>query len=281
MHTKKAKRIVSYGYTAIMFLAVILWLLPLLWAIATSFKTNADIDAHLLSLIPREITFERYRKLLFENADYPVLQWLLNSVLIAFCYTALHLVVVSLAAYAFSVLKFKGRDTLFTAVLATMMIPSVINLVPMFSMMVKFNWIGSHVSLIIPGLAGVSSMFLVRQFFLSIPDSLVESAQIEGAGHLNIYFRIVLPLSSSALMVAGLFAFLGNWNDYMWPQLMLGSEEVSRLTLTVGLSLMQGSYNYDPGLPLTAAIFTAIPVLVLFMFTQEKVIEGIALTGLK
>lgn len=280
---RKKKRIIkAVIYSAVMFVIVLLWLMPLLWSFVTSFKSDADIDAHLLSFIPREFTFSRYSTLLFKNsADYPVLKWLFNSVWIAVSYTFLHLLVVSLAAYAFSILKYKGRNLLFTLILTTMMIPSVINLVPMFNMMVKFNWIGSPLSMIIPGIAGVYGMFLVRQFFLGIPDSLVESAQIEGAGHLTVLFRIVIPLSSSAFMVAGLFAFLANWNDFMWPQLMLASEELSKMTLTVGLSLMQGSYGYDLGLTMTAAIVSAIPVLLLFLFTQEKVVEGIATAGLK
>ena len=272
---RKKKRIIkAVIYSAVMFVIVLLWLMPLLWAFVTSFKTDADIDAHLLSFIPREFTVSRYSTLLFKNsADYPVLKWLFNSLWIAVSYTFLHLLVVSLAAYAFSILKYKGRNLLFTLILTTMMIPSVINLVPMFNMMVTFNWIGSPLSMIIPGIAGVYGMFLVRQFFLGIPDSLVESAQIEGAGHLTVLFRIVIPLSSSAFMVAGLFAFLANWNDFMWPQLMLASEELSKMTLTVGLSLMQGSYGYDLGLTMTAAIVSAIPVLLLFLYTQEKVVE--------
>lgn len=280
---RKKKRIIkAVIYSAVMFAIVLLWLMPLLWAFVTSFKSDADIDAHLLSFIPREFTVSRYSTLLFKNsADYPVLKWLFNSLWIAVSYTFLHLLVVSLAAYAFSILKYKGRNLLFTLILTTMMIPSVINLVPMFNMMVTFNWIGSPLSMIIPGIAGVYGMFLVRQFFLGIPDSLVESAQIEGAGHLTVLFRIVIPLSSSAFMVAGLFAFLANWNDFMWPQLMLASEELSKMTLTVGLSLMQGSYGYDLGLTMTAAIVSAIPVLLLFLFTQEKVVEGIATAGLK
>ena len=282
MMRKKKRIIKAVIYSAVMFVIVLLWLMPLLWAFVTSFKTDADIDAHLLSFIPREFTFSRYSTLLFKNsADYPVLKWLFNSLWIAVSYTFLHLLVVSLAAYAFSILKYKGRNLLFTLILTTMMIPSVINLVPMFNMMVTFNWIGSPLSMIIPGIAGVYGMFLVRQFFLGIPDSLVESAQIEGAGHLTVLFRIVIPLSSSAFMVAGLFAFLANWNDFMWPQLMLASEELSKMTLTVGLSLMQGSYGYDLGLTMTAAIVSAIPVLLLFLFTQEKVVEGIATAGLK
>lgn len=282
MMRKKKRIIKAVIYSAVMFVIVLLWLMPLLWAFVTSFKSDADIDAHLLSFIPREFTVSRYSTLLFKNsADYPVLKWLFNSVWIAVSYTFLHLLVVSLAAYAFSILKYKGRNLLFTLILTTMMIPSVINLVPMFNMMVTFNWIGSPLSMIIPGIAGVYGMFLVRQFFLGIPDSLVESAQIEGAGHLTVLFRIVIPLSSSAFMVAGLFAFLANWNDFMWPQLMLASEELSKMTLTVGLSLMQGSYGYDLGLTMTAAIVSAIPVLLLFLFTQEKVVEGIATAGLK
>lgn len=280
--TRRKKIIKAVIYSAVMFVFVLLWMMPFVWAFVTSFKSDADIDAHLLSFIPREFTFSRYTKLLFENsADYPILKWLFNSVWIAVSYTFLHLVVVSLAAYAFSILKFKGRNLLFTLILTTMMIPGVINLVPMFNMMVKFNWIGSPLSMIIPGIAGVYGMFLVRQFFLGIPYSLVESAQIEGSGHFTVFLRIVVPLSSSAFMVAGLFAFLANWNDFMWPQLMLASEELSKMTLTVGLSLMQGSYGYDLGLTMTAAIVSAIPVLLLFLFTQEKVVDGIATAGMK
>lgn len=282
MTMRQKKRLRRAIVSAVMFAVVFLWSMPLLWGLATSLKSDADIDANLLSLFPREWTFGRYSKILFENSeDYPVVFWLGNSFWIAAVYTVAHLVVVSLAAYAFSILKFKGRDVLFHIVLITMMIPGVINLVPMFKMMVDFNWIGTPVSLIVPGLAGAFEMFLLRQFFLGIPTSLVESAQIEGAEHFGVFFRIVLPLSSSALMVAGLFAFLANWNDYMWPQLMLGAENLRLMTLTVGLSLMQGSYNYDIGLTMTAAIISAIPVLLLFSLTQEKVIEGIAHTGLK
>ncbi len=266
---------------AILIPITVLWLLPLVWGFVTSFKTDADIDAHLLSFIPREITFSRYARLFAESEQFPVLMWLWNSIYTAALYTILHLVVVSLAAYAFGMLRFKGRDVLFTCVLATMMIPSVINLVPMYNMMVSFNWVGSPLALIVPGAAGVFGLFLMRQFFLGIPKSLVEAAEVEGAGQLTVFLRIVLPLSSSAFMVAGLFAFLGNWNDYMWPQIIMGAEDMIMMTLPVGLSLMQGSYNYDLGLTMTAAITSAIPVLILFMLTQEKVIEGIATSGMK
>lgn len=266
---------------AILIPVTILWLLPLVWGFVTSFKSDADIDAHLLSFIPREFSFARYARLFTDFEQFPVLIWLWNSVYTATLYTVLHLVVVSLAAYAFSLLRFKGQNVLFTCVLATMMIPSVINLVPMYNMMVSFNWVGSPLALIIPGASSVFGLFIMRQFFLGIPKSLVESAQVEGAGQFTVFLRIVLPLSSSAFMVAGIFAFLANWNDYMWPQIIMSAEDIAMMTLPVGLSLMQGSYNYDLGLTMTAAITSAIPVLLLFMFTQEKVIEGIATSGMK
>lgn len=259
----------------------VLWMLPLVWGFVTSFKSDIDIDAHLLSLIPREFDFSRYTKLFASTSEYPVFSWLWNSVYIAGIYTVLHLIIVSLAAYAFSVLRFKGQNVLFTCILSTMMIPSVINLVPMYNMMVTFNWVGSPLAMIIPGTASVFGLFIMRQFFLGIPKSLVEAARVEGAGYFTVFLKIVVPLSSSAFMVAGIFAFLGNWNDYMWPQIIMGAEELSRMTLPVGLGLMQGSYNYDLGLTMTAAIISAIPVLILFMFTQEKVIEGIAFSGMK
>lgn len=259
----------------------VLWMLPLVWGFVTSFKSDTDIDAHLLSLIPREFDFSRYTKLFASTSEYPVFSWLWNSVYIAGIYTVLHLIIVSLAAYAFSVLRFKGQNVLFTCILSTMMIPSVINLVPMYNMMVTFNWVGSPLAMIIPGTASVFGLFIMRQFFLGIPKSLVEAARVEGAGYFTVFLKIVVPLSSSAFMVAGIFAFLGNWNDYMWPQIIMGAEELSRMTLPVGLGLMQGSYNYDLGLTMTAAIISAIPVLILFMFTQEKVIEGIAFSGMK
>ncbi len=281
---EKRKRRLNKGRLismAILIPVTLLWLVPLVWGFVTSFKTDADIDAHLLSFIPLEFTLDRYIKLFTDFEQYPVLLWLWNSVYTAALYTILHLVVVSLAAYAFSLLRFKGQNILFTCVLATMMIPTVINLVPMYNMMVAFDWIGSPLALIVPGAAGVFGLFIMRQFFLGIPKSLIESAQVEGAGQFTVFLRIVLPLSSSAFMVAGIFAFLSNWNDYMWPQIIMGAEDIAMMTLPVGLSLMQGSYNYDLGLTMTAAITSAIPVLILFMFTQEKVIEGIATSGMK
>jgi multiple sugar transport system permease protein len=257
-----------------------IWLLPLLWGIGTSFKTDADIANNTISIIPKEFSLENYQEL-FLKADTPVLKWMLNSFIIAVLYTMLHLIVVSLAAYAFSILRFKGRDKIFWIILGTSMIPGVINLVPMISIMIDFGWFGTWISLIIPGIGGVFGMFLMRQFFLGIPRELVESAKIDGLGNLGVFFKIVLPLSKSAFMVAGLFAFMGNWNDYLWPQIMLMGVDVNMFTLPLGLSKISGAYNYDYGLTMAAAILSIIPVVIVYSFTQDKIIEGVARTGIK
>lgn len=266
----------------ILYSLAFLWMIPLVWSVATSLKTDSEITNNVLGLIPRDITFHRYEKLLIENSsEYPLHTWFLNSLFVAAIYTFLYLFIASLAAYAFSILKFKGRDKIFWFILATTMIPGVINLVPMITMMVDFGWMGSFLALIIPGLGGVFGLFIIRQFFLQIPNELIESAQLDGLNHFGIYLKIVLPLSTSAFMVSGLFVFLGNWNDYLWPLLVMSGSGTSKFTLPVGLSVLQGSYNYDYGLTMAAAIISIVPVIIVYIFTQEKIIEGIARTGIK
>jgi len=161
------------------------------------------------------------------------------------------------------------------------MIPSVINLVPLITMMIDLSWFNTWIALIIPGLGGVFGLFLLRQFFLGIPYELVESAKIDGLSNIGIFFKIVLPLSKSALLVAALFAFMGNWNDYLWPLIILSGTEASVWTLPIGLSKIAGTYNYDYGLTMAAAILAIVPVVIVYAVLQDKIIEGVARTGIK
>lgn len=266
----------------ILYALAIIWLIPLIWSISTSFKTNYDISRNTLSLIPKQFTLDRYYELLVENPDnYPLFSWFRNSLFIAITHTVLYLIIASLASYALSILKFKGRDTIFWLLLSSMMIPSVINLVPLVTMMVDFDWFNTFQALIVPGLGGVFGMFIMRQFFLNIPKELIESAQIDGLGKFRIFIHIVVPLSTSAFMVAGLFAFLGSWNDYLWPSIILAGSNEHMLTLPVGLAKLEGANNYDYGLSMAASIISIVPVLIVYMFTQERIIEGISHTGIK
>jgi len=264
----------------ILLVASLLWVTPLVWGLATSFKTPFDIALNPTSLIPEIWSLEHYVKL-FTRVDTPVMRWMLNSFLIASAYTILYLIVASLAAYAFSLLKFKFRDQLFWLVLATTMIPTVINLVPLITMMIDLQWFGTWWALIIPGLGGVFGMFLLRQFFLGVPKEIIEAATIDGMSKIGIFLKIVLPLSKSALLVAGLFAFMGNWNDYLWPLIVLTGTDVNTWTLPIGLSKIAGTYNYDYGLTMAAAILAIIPVVIVYALMQDRIIEGVSRTGIK
>lgn len=281
---KRRKRIAFILLT----LLSIVWMLPLLWAFGTSFKTANDMRTNILSFIPREFTFSNYINLFNNASAYPIFSWLRNSAIIAISHTVLYLIFASLAAYAFGIMRWRGRNVVFGLLLATMAIPSVINLTPLFSMVIQFGWLDSEAAwksvfaLILPGLGGVFGLFILRQFFKNIPFELIESAQMEGLGHFGIFLRIVLPLGKSALMVAGLFAFMGSWNDYLWPTLTAAVHfDQNWYTLQTGLATMQSQANYDYGLVLAAAVVSILPVLIVYMFVQEKIIEGVSYTGIK
>jgi multiple sugar transport system permease protein len=275
----EVKRRKAISFSILLFVSL-LWITPLVWGLATSFKEPLDIALNPTSLIPEVWSLEHYLKL-FTRIDTPVLQWMLNSFIIASAYTILYLIVASFAAYAFSLLQFKFRDQLFWLVLATTMIPTVINLVPLITMMIDLQWFGTWWALIIPGLGGVFGMFLLRQFFLGVPKEIIEAATIDGLSKFGIFLRIVLPLSKSALLVAGLFAFMGNWNDYLWPLIILTGSDVNSWTLPIGLSKIAGTYNYDYGLTMAAAILAIVPVVIVYALLQDRIIEGVSRTGIK
>ncbi len=282
-----AKRRKKIAFVILLILAIV-WMMPLLWALGTSFKTASDMRTHIISPIPFEFTLDNYINLFSNASAYPIFKWLRNSALISITHTLLYLIFASLAAYAFGVMRWKGRNIVFGFLLATMAIPSVINLTPLFSMVIQFGWLDSEAAwksifaLIVPGLGGVFGLFILRQFFKNIPYDLVESAQIEGLGHFGVYLKIILPLGKSALMVAGLFAFMGSWNDYLWPTLTASVHfDQDWYTLQTGLATMQSQANYDYGLVLAAAVISILPVLVVYMFVQEKIIDGVSHTGLK
>lgn len=273
----KRRKTISF---MILLLVAFLWITPLIWGLATSLKKPLDIALNPTSLIPEIWSLEHYLKL-FTRIDTPIMRWMLNSFIIAATYSILYLIVASLAAYAFSLLKFKFRDQLFWLVLTTTMIPTVINLVPLITMMIDLQWFGTWWALIIPGLGGVFGMFLLRQFFLGVPKEIIEAATIDGLSKFGIFIRIVLPLSKSALLVAGLFAFMGNWNDYLWPLIVLTGADVNTWTLPIGLSKIAGTYNYDYGLTMAAAILAIIPVVIVYALLQDRIIEGVSRTGIK
>lgn len=270
----------------ILLVLAIIWLIPLVWALATSFKSTSEITTNVLGLIPLHPTLDNYRDLFSQSDVYPIFRWLANSALIAGSYTLIYLVIAAMAAYAFSVMKWKYRNLVFGILIGTMMIPSVVNLIPLFSMVINFGWLNSgvtsYLAMIFPGLGGVFGLFIIRQFFLGVPKEVIESAKIDGLGHWGIFFHIVLPLGKSALMVAALFAFMGSWNDYLWPSLVAAVvRDPNFYTLQVGLATMQSSNNYAYGEVMAAAVISIVPVMIVYLFVQDKIIEGVSQTGIK
>jgi multiple sugar transport system permease protein len=259
-------------------LLLLIFVVPLLWMILTSFRTVEDSRRIPLSIIPDELTLRAYR-LMFADEQNPVYLWLINSLLAAAGHAVVVLITASMAAYALARMNFRGKNVIFAIIIGTLFVPSFIFLMPNYLMMDRLAWLDTLLALIVPGAAGAFGVFFLRQFFLAIPRELEESAMIDGANTWQILTRIILPISKPALVTLGLIAFLHNWNDFVWPIYVLFSPE--RLTLPAGLSTLQAAYNIDYPVVMAGATIAAVPVLILYIFVQRYVIEGVATSGLK
>lgn len=264
---------------AFIFLLVmaLLWVFPLIWAVFTSFKSEAEITNAAVSFLPIHWTVSNYSELLFNNASTPVMKWFLNSLIIAVGHTLLVLVVVSLAAYGYTRLHFKGRDLLFGMLLASMMFPAVVNLIPLYSIVDSIGWVNNLLAVIVPGAAGVFNIFLVRQFVLGIPKTFDESAKIDGASEFQIFYLIILPLIRPVLTVVALFSFTGAWNDFLWPSIVLN--DIDKLPITPGLQLLQGQYMTYPGIGTAGALIALVPTFLLYLFAQRYFMQSMSLSS--
>ena len=272
---ERRRKIVSF---VLLLLICAVCVLPLLWAFGTSFKKNALTD--IMSIFPRDFSFDNYIAL-FSNKDAPVFRWMLNSLLISGSHTILYLIIAAMAGYAFGVMEWKGRNVVFGLLLATAMVPSIINLVPLYGLITDMELNGNALALILPGLGGVMYMMLIRQYFMSVPKELVEAAQMEGAGMFRIFISIIVPLCKSAFMVAAMMTFIGSWNDYLWPSVALAGVESQYLTLPLGIAKLLGDNNIQYGMTMAGAITSMIPTLIVYLILQNKVIESVANTGSK
>jgi multiple sugar transport system permease protein len=259
-------------------LLLLIFVVPLLWMILTSFRTVEDSRRIPLSIIPDELTLRAYQ-LMFADEQNPVILWLINSLLAAAGHAVLVLITAAMAAYPLARMDFPGKNAIFAIIIGTLFVPSFIFLMPNYLLMDQLAWLDTLIALIVPGAAGAFGVFFLRQFFLSIPRELEESARVDGANTWQILTRIILPISKPALVTLGLIAFLSNWNEFIWPVFVLFSPE--RLTLPAGLSTLQAAYNIDYPVVMAGATIAAVPVLILYIFVQKYVIEGVATSGLK
>ena len=252
-------------------------LIPFAWMTVASLRSKTEFFRQIEELLPSGPHWENY---LSAWTTVPFGAFFTNSVLVAVAVTAGQLATSALAAYAFARLKFWGRDALFLAYVSAMIIPAQVTLIPLFIMMVELKWIDTYAALIVPTLASAYGCFLLRQFFMTIPVELEDAARMDGAGHWSVFTRIVLPLSKPALAAFGVIAFLGSWNSFVWPLIVINRPTMK--TLPIGLQSLQGFYgDANWSVLMAGAVIAAAPMLILFLFAQRFFIEGITLTGNK
>jgi len=251
-------------------------LFPFFWALSTSFKSLREVFRNPFSLIPLHPTFGNYVALFNK---IPFARYLLNSFIVASLTTILQIVTAMLSAYAFSRLKFKGRNLIFYAFLATMMIPGQLLMIPQYLIVAKFGWINTYQGLILPYAATAVTTFFLRQFFMSIPKDLEDAAVIDGCNSLQVLVKIFLPLSKPAISTIAVFSFMWSWNSYFWPLLIVNVPQMR--TVQLGLAMFRNEGGMQWGQFMAGSVIATLPILIAYFFAQKHFIKSITLTGLK
>jgi len=265
-------------------------LFPFLWMVSTSFKANTEIFKWPPLLLPRELTTEHYIAALVTARFF---RYLMNSAIVTGAVILGVLTFCAMAGYAFARLQFRGRNLLFLFILTTIMIPSDVTLIPRF-LVIKFiplaggnsilgiggkGWIDTYYGLIVPGWASVFGIFLLKQFFVTLPRELDDAARIDGCSEFGIFRRIALPLCKPALITLTIFTLLGSWNSFMWPLIVIQSDELK--TIQLGLAMFQQRTYTDVGPLMAGAALATFPVVLIFLILQQYFVRGIVMTGLK
>ncbi len=267
------RKLILYAVLAV---TALFTLIPFLWMIGASFMVDGQASVFPPQFIPAPFTLHQYR-VIFERLD--IITNFFNSLILSLVVTAVSLFFNSMAGYAFAKYRFKGKDALFNLLLSSMIIPAQVTMLPLFLMLKTMGLINTYFAVIIPGMANIFGIFLIRQFAMSIPDSLIEAARIDGATDFQIYRRIILPLALPILVTLALFSFLGTWNDFMWPLIALTDN--SMYTLPVALANLMGEHAKDPELLMAGSVITILPVVIVFLALQKYYIKGIMMGGVK
>ncbi len=278
MSKKRQKLVLDILCYAILLLGMVLMVGPFLWMVSTSFKLPGD--QFTKTLIPPTFTLNNFRELFSVDLNFVLLFW--NSAYISILMTVGQLLTCAMAAFCFAVVKFKGRQVLFVALLLTMLIPPQVTLIPNFIIFKYLGLIGTSVPLWLPAFwGGAFGTFLLRQYFLTIPRDLVDAARVDGASLLQIFWRIYMPLAKPALAALAIFTFQGAWNDLLHPLVYMPS--VPNTMLTVGLAFFQTQMTHGGKFTVLMAggLISILPLLIVFFFAQKQFIEGIALSGVK
>lgn len=271
------KQIISHPliYTLLLILAISM-LMPFWWMVSTSLMTDLEVFQYPPNLLPKNPRWENYSEAMIYQ---PFGRFFLNTSIITMFSVLGQLLFCSMAAYAFARLKFRWRDKIFALYLSTMMIPAIVTLIPAFLIINAFGWMNTYYALITPYLSSVWGIFLLRQFFLTLPKDLEDAARIDGANEFTIYWRVILPLSKPALATLAIFAFMASWKDFLWPLIVTNQTEMR--TVEVGIAAFSSMYKIDWTHQMAAAVVVMLPIVLVFFLTQRYFIKGIALTGLK
>ena len=275
-HDKHAVNFSRAVATLLLFAGSIVVLLPLIWMLSTALKSDAEVMVNS-SFVPREWRFDNFAK---AWTSAPFETYLKNSVFITWTSLIGTLLSVSLVAYGFAKIRFKGKDIIFLAVLGTMMIPGMVTLIPTYVMFSKFGWVGTYLPLIVPAFGGSAYyVFLLRQYFMGIPMAYNEAAKLEGANEINILMRIIIPMAKPALTTIAVFEFNAKWNDYFNPMLYLDNEKM--YTLQLGLRTFRGTAGVEWQKFMAASLIVLLPTVILYAFMQRYIIQGVAVGGIK
>jgi multiple sugar transport system permease protein len=262
--------------TTVAILLAAIWLLPLLWALDTSLKPEAETTAIPLRWIPTEFTTDAYGKVL---AAGDIIVWFLNSTVVSLSVTVLTLLLCSLAAFGFSRTRFRGRDFTFACVLAGIMIPPQVLIIPLFSQMQALHLVDTLPGIILPQLVAPAMVFILKKFYDAMPLELEEAARVDGASRLRTWWNIAVPLSRNALLAVAIFTFIHAWNNFLWPFVVTTDPE--NMTIPVGLATVQSSYGVIYAQLMALALLGGLPLVVVFVLFQRQVVRGVAQTGIK
>ncbi|MDO8479673.1 MAG: carbohydrate ABC transporter permease [Candidatus Rokubacteria bacterium] len=278
--SKALKGIKATPFFVLLVLLALLWGAPLLWMLVTSLKHEWTILTPRVSWIPNPPTLANYHELIDPARAVNIFNSFKTSLIAAVSYTLLVLTTSSFAAFVFARLEFRGRNFLFLVVLSSIMVPSDTLMVPLYLLMYKMNWLDTYMALVLPGIGNAFGVFLLRQFMVSIPKELQEAALVDGAGYFYIFLRIIIPLSKPALATLAIFSFITNWNSFLWPLIVVSSDDM--MTLPMALVQFRSSYaSMDYGVVMASVMVAVLFPLLVFFFAQDFIIKGMSRTGLK
>ncbi len=270
----KSNRFVWILYAGLILYTVITFI-PFLWALSASFKPLAEISASGANFIPKRFTIDNYKQIFLQEPLFG--RWLLNSAIVAIVVTAFNLLFNSMAGYALARIRFPGNQLLFFLILAVLVVPAQITLLPRFLILKSFGWLNSYQGLIAPTVVNATFIFMMRQFFINFPKELEEAAQLDGLNRFQTFFQIVLPLAKPALAAQTIFIFMSSWNEFLLPLVVMSNPEM--FTLPIGLNAFKGQYITYWNYIMAASMIFTLPALAIYAFFNRYFIQGVTFTG--